>query len=139
MHFNLDNFMQRLANRRMLEGCKVPAVDFTQGLQILAENNIIAVVVCLCFYPVIDTSKVAEVRSSTIVTLTGSARILKGINNSLGTINAEKFRGNFKADCIKLANLIVIQVLKLDRRKERSCGGHWSGVVVGVSGAPLNE
>ena len=95
MHFDLDSFMHRLANRGMLEGCKVPAVDSTQGLQILAENYIIAVVGCLCFHPVVDTSKVTEVRSSAIVTLTGSARILKGINNSLCTINAEQFRGNF--------------------------------------------
>ncbi len=126
MGFDLNPFVQIIVHGDRLIMPEVPAVDCTQSLQILAEDNII-IIGRMRLNPVIDSDKVAEVWRCAIITFLCTTGILKGINNPISIILAEKLFGYFQTDCIQFVDLFLSQMHRKNRREERSGGVHLGG------------
>ena len=94
MRLNLDTFVQVIVDGHRIIMPEVPAINCTQSLQIFAEDNII-IIGRMRLHPVIDSDKVTKIGCSPIESFLCRSGKLKGINNPISIIFAEKLFGYF--------------------------------------------
>ncbi len=110
--------MERIANTVVLEGTKMPTVDTTQSLKILAESNIIRIRRVTFDVP-IDRIECPKVSMMPI----DSTALLQRIDDHIGCFLIEKPRSVLIADNIKAINLLAADVFNQCGVEER-CVGH---------------
>ncbi len=126
MGFDLNTFVQIIVDGHRIIMPEVPAVDCTQSLKILAENNII-VVGRMRLNPVIDSDKVTEIRCGAVVTFACTTGILKSINDAISIILTEELLCHFQANCIQFVDTFLGQLQRKNRSEERGSGVHGVG------------
>lgn len=126
MGFDLNTLVQIIVDSHRLIVTEMPAVDCTQSLQILAEDDII-IVVGVRLNPVVDSDKVAEIWSCAVVSFLCTTGILQCIHDAIGIIFAEKLFCYFQADCIQFVDTFLGQLERKNRSEERGGGVHFVG------------
>ena len=129
LNFNL--FVQVIVCGNVIILCKMPAVNCTQGLQILAEDNII-IIGRMFLNHMINARKMTEVRCSFVVTLLECSAILKLVNNEVSVLNFKELLGNFQANVIQFSYIFFGKLCGKDGRKERGHDGGGGVNPVGV-------
>ena len=120
LDFNL--FVQVIVCGNVIILCKMPAVNCTQGLQILAEDNII-IIGRMFLNHMINARKMTEIGCCFVVTLLESSAILKLINNEVSIFFFKKLFGNFQTNVVQLIYIFLGKLCGKNGRKERGHGG----------------
>ena len=120
LNFNL--FVQVIVCGNVIILCKMPAVNCTQGLQILAEDNII-IIGRMFLNHMINARKMTEIACGLIVTLLESSAILKLINNEVSIFFFKKLFGNFQTNVVQFSYILLGKLCGKNGRKERGHGG----------------
>ena len=118
MRLNFNLFVQVVVCGNVIVLCKMPAVNCTQGLQILAEDNIIIIRRMLLNH-VINARKMTEVGCCFIVTFLECSAILKLVNNQVSVLNFKKLFGNCQTNVIQLIYIFFGKLGGKNGRKER--------------------
>ena len=118
MCLNFDLFVQVIVCGNVIVFCKMPAVNCTQGLQILAEDNIIIIRRMLLNH-VINARKMTEIGCCFIVTLLERAAIFKLVNNEVSIFNFKELFGNFQTNVVQLSYIFLGKLGGKNGRKER--------------------
>ena len=113
-----DTFVKRIADAVVLEGTKMPAVNTTQSLKILAESNIISIR-RVAFDVPIYRIECPEISMMAI----DSAALLQCADNKVGGFFIEEPRSVLITDSIKAINLFAADVFNQCGVEER-CVGH---------------
>ena len=121
MRLNFDLFVQVIVCGNVIVFCKMPAVNCTQSLQILAEDNIIIIRRMLLNH-MINARKMAEVRCSFVVTLLECSAILKLVNNQVSIFCFKELFGNCQTNVVQLSYIFLGELGGKNGRKERGHG-----------------
>ena len=118
MGFNFNALMERIAVAIVLEGTKMPTVNSTQSLKILAESNIISIR-RVAFDVPIDTIESPKI----CMVAVNSTAMLQCADDIIGCFLIEEPRSVLITDSIKAINLFAADVFNQCGVEER-CVGH---------------
>ena len=118
MRFNFNALMERITVAIVLEGTKMPTVNSTQSLQILAESNIVRIG-RVAFDVPIDTIESPKI----CMVAVNSTAMLQCADDIIGCFLIEEPRSVLITDSIKAINLLAADVFNQCWIEER-CVGH---------------
>ena len=121
MRLNFDLFVQVVVCGNVIVFCKMPAVNCTQRLQILAEDNIIIIRRMLLNH-VINARKMTEIGCCFIVTFLECSAILKLVNNEVSVLNFKKLFGNCQTNVVQFSYIFLGKLGGKNGGKERGHG-----------------
>ena len=118
MSFNFNALMERITVAIVLEGTKMPTVNTTQSLKILAESNIVSIG-RVAFDVPIDTIESPKI----CMVAVNSTALLQCADNKVGGFLIEEPRSVLITDSIKAINLLAADVFNQCGIEEK-CVGH---------------